>query len=112
MANQFVKFPFGEAEKTSKDYAAAVAADINNTLTQLTIAQMTGAATLNLTVNAEMPVGARLIVRASADGTNRTLTPGTGMTGTAQTLTANKSYALSYFFDGSSFVHTGTQILN
>lgn len=109
---KIVKYPFGAAEKIAKAYAAAVSAEVNNTQAQITIAQLTGACTLNLDVNSEMEQGARLTVRTSVDGTNRVLTHGTGMTGVATTLTANKSYALTYEFDGSTYVHVGTQLLN
>jgi hypothetical protein len=108
----YVRYPFGKAESQSLSYAAAIAASVNNSKTLLTIAQMTGAATLNLTVNSEMELGAELLIKTSVDGTNRVLTPGTGMTGLAQTLLANKSYLLVYKFDGSNYIHSGTTLLN
>lgn len=109
---ELIKFPFGAADKISKDYGAAVAATIKNTKTIVTIGQLTGNCTLNLDNHAEMPVGAELHVKTSVDGTNRTLTPGTGITGAATVLTANKSYMLTYIFDGANFVHAATQILS
>lgn len=112
MQTSYIRYPFGKADSQSLAYAAAIAAPINNNETLLNIAQMTGAATLNLTVNAEMDLCANLTVKVSVDGTNRVLTPGTGMTGAAQTLTANKSYSLTYKFDGSNFVHQATQLIN
>ena len=109
---ELIVWPFGEADAQNKAYAAAIAAEIKNTKTILTLAQMTGNATLNLDVHAEMKKGAALHVKVSVDGTNRTLTPGTDMTGVATVLTANKSYMLTYVFDGVNFVHSATQILN
>lgn len=106
------KFPFGPADVQSKAYAATIAATITDAKTYLNLAQMTGAATLNLTVDPQLEVGAELIVSVSADGTNRTLTPGTGMTGLAQTINANKSHVARYTFNGTSFIHTGTTQLN
>jgi hypothetical protein len=73
---------------------------------------MTAAGTLNLTVSPDNKAGDTLMVKVSADGTNRALTPGTGMTGVAVTITASKSFALSYEFDGAAFVHTSTMQLN
>lgn len=108
---QLIKYPFGLATKIVLVFAAIIAQAIDNTYTHLTLA-MTGNATLNLTPNAEMPVGSQLVIRASADGTNRTLTPGTGMTGLAVVLTANKSYNLTYEFDGATYVHVSTMQLN
>lgn len=107
-----VKYPWGAADTLSKAYAATIAQTIDNSKTILTIGQMTGAATLNLTVDAAVQAGNELIIKTSVDGTNRVLTPGTGMTGLAQTLTANKSYLLKYEYDGSSFVHCVTTLLN
>lgn len=107
-----VKYPFGAADTLSAAYAATIAVAIDNTETVLTIAQLTGAATLNLTNNAELKAGNRLTILVSVDGTNRVLTHGTGLTGAATTLTASKSYALSYVFDGSTFTLTGVQLLN
>jgi len=105
-------YPFGKADVISKAYGAAIAVDIDINETILTIGQMTGNATLNLTVRSEVLEGSNLTIKVSTDGSNRTLTPGTGMSGLAQVLTANKSYALSYKFDGTNFVHQATQILN
>lgn len=108
----YIRFPFGKAELQSLSYAAAIAASINNSRTHLTIAQLTGAATLNLTLNSEIGLGATLTVRASSDATARTLTLGTGMTGLPQVLAISKSYLMTFEFDGSTFVHASTQILN
>lgn len=106
------KYPFGACSELTEAYGATIAVDVDNSRSVLTIAQMTGAATLNLTVDAEMEVGSELFIKVSADGTNRTLTPGTGMTGTAQTITASKSFLLHYVYDGTAFLHNGTTQLN
>jgi hypothetical protein len=107
-----VKWPFGAADSQSKDYAAVVAATIENTRTHLTIAQATGAATLNLTLSPEQAVGDELFVQTSADGTNRVITWGTGMLGVAVTNTASKSFMHSFVFNGTAFVHQGSVVLN
>ncbi len=109
---KLVKFPFGKADKKSVNYAAAMAVDIDNMETVLTIGQMTGAGTLNLNNASEIEAGANLLIKVSVDGTNRVLTPGTGMTGKAETLTANKSYAISCKHDGSAFVVQSVFLLN
>jgi len=107
----YVRYPFGAAEKQTVAYAATIAVTLNNSENIVTIGQMTGAATVNLTVNSEMAVGSNLTIIVSVDGTNRALTPGTGMTGVAQTLTANKTYALSFKYNGSAFVMTSSVII-
>lgn len=103
-----VKYPFGAADSISASYAAAVAATIDNTATVLTIGQMTGACTLNLTVSAETMVGSKLLVKTSADGTNRVITWGTGMTGVAVTNIASKSWNHYFMYDGATFQHIGS----
>lgn len=107
-----IKYPMGAADQQSKAYAATIAATILNHLTALVIAQMTGNATLNLTVDSQMKVGAEVNVEVSADGTNRTLTPGTGMTGNAITVTASKSLLICYYYNGTAFIHKSTTTLN
>ncbi|HRG59854.1 MAG TPA: hypothetical protein PK323_12935, partial [Bacteroidia bacterium] len=98
-----IKYPMGAADQQSKAYAAVIAATITNHLTALVIAQMTGAATLNLTVDAQMKVGAEVNIEVSADGTNRAFTPGSGMTGNAVTITASKNMLLCYYWNGTAF---------
>jgi hypothetical protein len=110
--DRFVNFPFGAADTQSKPYAATIPATIKNSKTIINIAQMTGAATLNLSLHPELKAGAVLIVKASADGTNRELTPGTGMTGNAYTIPASKSAVLTFEFDGTTFQNTSTILTN
>jgi hypothetical protein len=107
-----VKWPFGIADSVAEDYAATIAVSIENTKTFLTIAQLTGAATLNLTPSPEQKAGDELIVQVSADGTNRVLTWGTSMSGNAHTNTASKSFIHRFVYDGTNFVHTSVNQLN
>lgn len=107
-----IKFPFGAADTVAKAYAATVSATIDNMCTVLTVAQMTGAATLNLTLDTNLEVGAVLYVKTSADGTNRVITWGTGMTGNAYTNTASKSVIHKFVYDGSTFNLVSSNQLN
>lgn len=107
-----VKFPFGAADSVSKVYAATVAATIDNMLTVLTIGQLTGACTLNLTLDANLEVGAKLYVQTSADGTGRTITWGTGMSGNAVANTASKSFMHEFVYNGTAFVAVSSLVLN
>ncbi len=101
-------FPFGPASVETLTYAATIASTVNNSMTILTVA-LTGAATLNLTLDANLRVGSILIVRASSDGTARDLTPGTGMTGTVVAGVINKTKCATYVYNGTAFVHIATQ---
>lgn len=107
-----VSYPFGPADVQTPAYAATIAVTVNNAKTLLNIAQLTGAATLNLTIDGDLPAGAELIVKAQSDGTARDLTPGTGMTGTAIAGVISKTKYATYVYDGSTFVHTATQQVN
>lgn len=101
-------FPFGAASQVTLASAATLEASVNNTVTIVNVSLAT-AATLNLTVDADTKVGSLLIVKVGSDGTARNLTPGTGMTGTAVAGVINKTKTAAYIFDGSTFVHIGTQ---
>lgn len=101
-------FPFGNASQVTLDSAATLEASVNNTLTIINVSLAT-AATLNLTVDAHTKVGSVLIVKVGSDGTARNLTPGTGMTGTAVAGVINKTKCATYVYNGSTFLHTGTQ---
>ena len=107
-----LRYPFGAADVQSKAYAATIAADVDNSETVIKVAQLTGAATINLTVSAELPVGARLTVELEADGTARTVTWGTGFTGVAYQVAISKKAAASFVFTGSTFINTGVIVLN
>ena len=107
-----IKYPMGAADQQSKAYAAVISATILNHLTALVIAQMTGNATVNLTVDSQMKVGAEVNIEVSADATSRTLTPGTGMRGNSVTVTANKSLLVCYYYNGTDFIHKSTTTLN
>ena len=89
--------PFGETENQSVAFAATVAATINDHQSVLTIAQATGALTLNLTVGASVRRGSELLIQVSADGTGRVLTYGTGFTASQPTLTitASKTFVIA-----------------
>lgn len=100
-------FPWGNMTKTTLASAATIAASVSGPAI-LTVALDT-AATLNLTIDSETKIGTPLYVRASSDGTGRNLTPGTGMTGTAIAGVANKTKVSTFIYDGSTFVHAGTQ---
>lgn len=107
-----LSFPFGNADVQALTSGATMAVTVKNSLTVINMTQMAAAGTLNLTLSGQLRVGARIIVKTSADGTNRAFTPGTLMTGQAVSILANKSFALEYFYDGSNFIHIGTVQLN
>src|SRR5260221_2266420 len=78
--NPVVGAPFGLPDVQAPAYAATLAVTITNQITFLsTAAAMTGAMTLNLTIDSQVKKGATLIVSLLSDATARTLTFGTWM---------------------------------
>ncbi|MFA9212484.1 MAG: hypothetical protein ACEQSR_01370 [Candidatus Methylacidiphilales bacterium] len=110
--NNIYQFPDGDADVSNCAYAAVMSKTVENSETVLTVAQMTGAGTLNLVLGTRIRAGHNLTVKVSADGTNRVLTLGTGFTGNAYTVTANKNAVLSFKYDGSKFVNTAAILTN
>ena len=102
-----IKWPFGPADiQAPAAHAAAPAITITNGKTFLTLPTMTGAVTLNLTIDADLEAGAELIVQAKSDGTARDITPGTGMTGPVVAGVISKTKVTRYVYNGTSFVNT------
>lgn len=99
-----VLFPF--AEKQEPAYAATITASIKQMDTFIQPAQLTGNATLNLTIDSQVTPGARLYLKLSADGTNRTVALGTGFDSSAAdvTVTASTVVNKTYVYDGTAFL--------
>ena len=99
-----VLFPFHE--KQTPDYAATLAVTIKHMENFIQPAELTGNATLNLTIDSQVTTGAKLHLKLDADGTNRTVTLGTGFDAAAAdiTVTANTIVFKSFVYDGTAFV--------
>ena len=69
-------------------------------------AKLTGAATINLTIDAQVTAGAQLHLKLEADSTARTVTLGTGFdTGLASiAVAASKVAFMTFTYDGTAFV--------
>lgn len=68
MTDKEISFPFGNANVQSLAYAAVQNVTIKNHMTILDFASLTGASTLNLTIQAGMRDGARLLLKVPAGG--------------------------------------------
>jgi hypothetical protein len=99
-----VLFPFHE--KQTPDYAATLAVTVKHMDTFVQPEELTGAVTLNLTIDSQVTAGAKLHLKLDADGTNRTVTLGTGFDASAAdiTVTANTVVFKSFVYDGTAFV--------
>jgi hypothetical protein len=93
-----IKYPFGKADVQKPAFANPIAITVKNALTIVQVA-LTGATTLNVTVDAECPVGAELSLRLTSDATARDTTLGTGIDGPIITGTISKTKSQSFFLD-------------
>ena len=96
------------ADVQSKDYAATIAVTVTRQRTIVNVAQLTGAATVDLTIDAGVVAGAELVLKLQSDTTARAVTLGTGTTGTAVAGTISKTKYANFVYDGSTFVHLST----
>lgn len=111
---QAIKFPFGNATThTSDGDTIAVALTPANSVDYFTITNKTmdAALTVNLNVT-KAKTGHILYIEVTADGTNRNLTFGTGMTGTVLTVSASKTFIVMAVFNGTKYVVVSTKQMN
>ena len=106
-----VRYPFGPADEKVLSATGAQALTIVDGLTLIdgvsTIA--TGNRTLNLTLDADLPKGAKLVIRTKTTGTETTIF-GTGITGTTYAGVAGKTITRTATFDGVEFKVDNGQI--
>ncbi len=99
-----VLFPFHD--KQTPDFGATLAVTVKQRDTFLQPATLTGAVTINLTLDAQLTAGAKLYLKVTADGTNRVVTLGTGFDAAATdiTVTASTCFCRTFVYDGNAFV--------
>lgn len=97
-----VLFPFYEIQ--SPAYGAVLAVTVKQRETFLQPGTLTGAVTINLTLDAQLTPGAKLYLKVTADATQRVVTLGTGFTATAITVTASTCFCRTFVYDGTSFI--------
>lgn len=97
-----IKWPFGQADLQQPAYAATLAVTIKSNLTILDPAILTGAMTINLTIDSEVQKGAFLICEITTTATEVT-TFGIGFTSPTLTGVAGKTKVMGFIYDGTSF---------
>jgi hypothetical protein len=107
--DKYIKFPFGDADVQPLEDGATLALTVNNTKTIASVS-LSQAATLNVTPNAELPVGSELHLKVTSDATGRDVTLGTNITGPTLAGTANKTKVATFVYDGSAFLQTGAVV--
>lgn len=109
MADQIIKFPFGPATEVALSADGAQAITVENMLTVVdgVTAVATGNRTINLRLDDNLEVGARLVFKLKTTGTETTIF-GTNITGATVTGVAGKTKTVEAVFDGTGFVVVGT----
>lgn len=111
LQNPIVKWPYGAATILAMTATGAQDFDIVNNLTLIDGSSVvaTDNRTLNLTADADLTPGARVIVKTTSTATEK-LNPGTGVKGEAITGAAGKTFVTEYVYDGTGFIQTGKSI--
>jgi len=91
-------------------YAATLAVTVVSQKTILKPAQMTGAMTINLTLDPALKAGALLLLQASSDTTARDITFGTGFTSPVLAGVISKTKNQTFIFDGTNFLPLGASL--
>lgn len=97
-----LKWPIAAADLKQPAYAATLAVTVTSNYTILNPAILTGAMTINLTIDSEVQIGAILIAIIKTTATEVT-TFGTGFTSPTLTGVAGKNKVMAFFYDGTSF---------
>lgn len=105
-----ISFPFGNADVQTPAYAATLAVTITDRMTILKPAVLTGALTINLTINEGIKAGSRLVVTALSDGTARAVTFGTGFTSPVLAGVISKTKSIEFVYDGTTYKPTSIGI--
>lgn len=108
---QIIKWPFGPATLVALTAAGAQAIAIANDLTIVdgVTVEATGNRTLNLTVDASVNPGSRMLVKSKTNGAETTIF-GTTMQGTTVVGVAGKTKCVEFIYDGTNFVEAGTPV--
>ena len=110
-SNQDNTFRVATREYQTPSYAASIAIATNYEYTLVKVAQLTGALTLTINADSTCWVGDEIEFLFSVDGTNRTVTFGTGFAPSATlALTASKYGSATFRFNGTVWVETGREV--
>lgn len=106
-----VKWPFGPADTVALSATGAQAITVDNELIFVdgVTTQATGNRTLNLTIDAGVKAGARLVVKSKTNGTETTIF-GTSMIGLTITGSAGKTIVTTFVYDGTNYIESGAQV--
>lgn len=106
-----IKYPFGAADSKALTATGAQAITIDDDLTIIDGVSVvgTGNRTLNLTINAEVKAGAKILLKAKTAGVETTIF-GTGITAPTITGAAAKTKTQAFTYDGTVFLPDGLSV--
>lgn len=106
-----IKYPFGASDQVALTATGAQAIAVDNAMTVVdgVTVQATGNRTINLTIDDDVPVGAKMFIKTKTNATETTAY-GTGMLGATLTGVAGKTFGVLFVFDGTNFVEAGTPV--
>ena len=96
-----VLFPITETQ--TPDYAATIAVTVKEMGTLLNVAALTGSPTINLTIDEQVSKGAEIVMQLTASGADRTVTLGTGLSGSAIVVPSGTIVQALFKYDGTNF---------
>jgi hypothetical protein len=99
MPQDKLSYPLGAADQQAPAYAAVLAVTITNQLTILKVLAMSGAMTINVTVDPQVRPGAELQLILQSDATARTTTLGTAIDGPNIVGVISKTMSQSFTLD-------------
>lgn len=106
-----INYPYGEISSSELTATGVQAITIDNSATIIdgTTVIATGNRTLNLTLDSELRIGAKLFVKSKTTATETTIF-GTGITAPTITGVAGKTNTQSFTFDGTAFLPDGLKV--
>ena len=106
-----IKYPFGLADSKALSATGAQAITIDDNLTVIdgVTTEATGNRTINLTIDAELKAGARILLKSKTNSTETTIF-GTGISSVTITGVAGKTKTQGFTYDGSNFLPEGTSV--
>ena len=97
-------FAIEPTDNQSIDYDATIDIDITKYKTIVVVATLTGAIYISATIGSSVVSGAVMLLKLTADATDRAVTFGTGISGTAFTLPAGTTKNMYLVYNGSDYV--------
>jgi len=102
-----INFPFGAADlQTETNPTGTTAITVSNSKTIVVLDEPSGAVSLDITADDELPIGAELIIDCPQSATGRDVTFNSGAVGAGITGVANDRDVVTLVYNGTTFLQT------